>query len=229
MTTILAFDTSAGACSAAVRSDGETLAERFEVRARGQAEILMPMVGEVISAAGLAYRDLDLIAATVGPGSFTGMRIGIAAARAMSLAARIPALGLTTLEVVAAGIDGTETGSHPVLVCVESKREDIYAQLFGADGEPQTEPMAATPTALAAATPIDGGLILAGSASRPMAAALEDAGRDFRLADGPAEPQAAVAARMAEERWIPGVSLAPLAPLYLRPPDTTGPKPGPKP
>ncbi len=225
MTTILAFDTSAGACSAAVRSDGETLAERYEERARGQAEILMPMVGEVISAAGLAYTDLDLIATTVGPGSFTGMRIGIAAARAMSLAAGIPVLGLTTLEVVAAGIDGTETGPHPVLACVESKREDIYAQLFGADGEPKTEPMAATPTTLAAGSSIDGGLILAGSASAPMAAALDDAGRDFRMADGPAEPQAAVAARMAEERWTPGVSLAPLAPLYLRPPDTTGPKP----
>ena len=62
------------------------------------------------------------------------MRIGIAAARAMSLAAGIPVLGLTTLEVIAAGIDGTETGPHPVLACVESKREDIYAQLFGADG-----------------------------------------------------------------------------------------------
>ena len=225
MTTILAFDTSAGACSAAVRSDGGTLAGRYEERARGQAEILMPMVGEVISAAGLAYADLDLIATTVGPGSFTGMRIGIAAARAMSLAARIPVLGLTTLEVVAAGIDGTEAGPHPVLACVESKREDIYAQLFGADGEPKTEPMAATPTALAADLSIDGGLILAGSASKPMAAALEEAGRDFRMADGPAEPQAAVAARMAEKRWTPGVSPAPLAPLYLRPPDTTGPKP----
>ncbi len=225
MTTILAFDTSAGACSAAVRSDGEALAERYEERARGQAEILMPMVEEVVSAAGLAYMDFDLIATTVGPGSFTGMRIGIAAARAMSLAAGIPVLGLTTLELIAAGIDGAETGPHPVLACVESKREDIYAQLFGADGEPKTEPMAATPAALAADWPTDGGLILAGSAVQPMAAALEGAGRDFRIADGPAEPQAAVAARMAEERWTPGVSLAPLAPLYLRPPDTTGPKP----
>ena len=85
---ILALDTSMGACSAAVlRSDGaaRSLHARQEAMARGHAEALMPMVAEVLAAAGIAARDLDLIAATEGPGSFTGVRIAIAAARGSRL------------------------------------------------------------------------------------------------------------------------------------------------
>ena len=101
---ILALDTSMGACSAAVlRSDGGSprLHARQEAMARGHAEALMPMVAEVLAAACIAARDLDLIAATEGPGSFTGVRIAIAAARGLALATGAKLYGTDSLTVMA--------------------------------------------------------------------------------------------------------------------------------
>ena len=101
---ILALDTSMGACSAAVLAvDGA--ARRLILRdvpmARGHAEALMPMVAEVMQESGLAFAELDLIAATLGPGSFTGVRIAIAAARGLALVTRAKLFGTDSLSVVA--------------------------------------------------------------------------------------------------------------------------------
>ena len=101
---ILALDTSMGACSAAVlRADGaaSSLHARQEAMARGHAEALMPMVAEVLAEAWIAARDLDLIAATEGPGSFTGVRIAIAAARGLALATGAKLYGTDSLTVMA--------------------------------------------------------------------------------------------------------------------------------
>src|SRR6476619_838935 len=104
---ILALDTSMGACNAAVLlADGATqrivLCE--ETMARGHAEALMPMVAEVMTEAGLGFAALDLIAATLGPGSFTGVRIAIAAARGFALATGAPLWGTDSLTVMAKGV-----------------------------------------------------------------------------------------------------------------------------
>src|SRR3546814_1051962 len=91
------------------------------------------MLQAVMAEAGSGFRDLDLLATTVGPGAFTGLRIGLSTARAMALAAALPLLGLTTLETVAAAQDPVARGARPLLVALETRRADVYVQLFGAD------------------------------------------------------------------------------------------------
>ena len=102
---ILAFDTCLGAVSVAVRwrgAGGEWLMRHaHEVRERGHAERLMPMMAEVMEEAGLAFSDIDRIAVTVGPGTFTGVRVGVAAARGLALASGVATVGATSLAVMA--------------------------------------------------------------------------------------------------------------------------------
>jgi tRNA threonylcarbamoyladenosine biosynthesis protein TsaB len=102
---VLAFDTSAGACSAAVLGgDGTVLARRCEALERGHAERLLPMLRDVLAEAGVEIADLALLAVTIGPGTFTGIRIGLAAARGLALASGLPLVGVTSLEAVAASV-----------------------------------------------------------------------------------------------------------------------------
>ena len=98
---ILAIDSATAACSAAVWSGDGIAAHRFETMARGHAVHLMPMVRDVMAESGLDFHDLDFIATTTGPGGFTGLRIGLAAARALAMAAKLPIVGYSTLETVA--------------------------------------------------------------------------------------------------------------------------------
>jgi len=91
---ILALDSALSSCSAAVIEDGKILCELYENRMRGQAERLIPMCQEVCATAGLSFADLDALAVTCGPGTFTGVRIGLAAAKGLALALDIPLVGL---------------------------------------------------------------------------------------------------------------------------------------
>ena len=219
---ILAIDTATSACSAAVWQEGGVAAQRFEAMSRGQAEALMPMVQDVMANAGAGFADLDLIAVTVGPGAFTGIRIGLAAARAMALSAALPILGITTLEAVAhaqAALDG------PLLVALDSKREDVYVQLFAAARTPLIEPQAAMPEDVPALLP-DGPLAIAGDAAETVVAAIGAGSVDLSRLQGPDIPDAAVVAGIAAARIeieVPQQTLSPPAPLYLRPPDATPP------
>lgn len=104
---VLAIDTSLDACSVALARGGEALASAAERMQRGQAERLAPMVRDVVAQAGARFADIDRIAATVGPGSFTGVRVGLSFARALALALDAPCLGVSTLEALALG-DGEE-------------------------------------------------------------------------------------------------------------------------
>lgn len=217
---ILAFDTATNACSAAVRVGGETRARRFEWMARGQSEALIPMVDAVLTEAGLGFADLDLLAVTVGPGAFTGLRIGLSAARAMALAAKLPCIGVTTLEAVAAGVPETERQGAQILVTLDAKRADIYAQLFTADLSPLGEPLAVLPGDLADRLD-QGPIVVAGDAAETVSEALIAAGIEARVSGAPAVPDAALIAAIAESRGTPGRGEKPPRPLYLRPPDVT--------
>ncbi|MEM9784150.1 MAG: tRNA (adenosine(37)-N6)-threonylcarbamoyltransferase complex dimerization subunit type 1 TsaB [Pseudomonadota bacterium] len=101
---ILGIDTSAGRCGVALVSDGMVLAELSEVMERGHAERLFPLIEAVLQQAGAAVQDLKRIAVCTGPGSFTGLRIGVAAARGLALGRGVPAIGITRFEAVAAGV-----------------------------------------------------------------------------------------------------------------------------
>ncbi len=97
---VLAFDCSGASCSAAVLIDDRPAAQRFAPMERGHAETLLPMIETVLREAALTPAALDLLAVTVGPGSFTGLRIGLAAARGLALARKLPAIGVTSFDAV---------------------------------------------------------------------------------------------------------------------------------
>lgn len=212
---VLALDSTTSACSAALWQDGIVRARRLALMARGQSEVLVPMIAEVMDEAGEGFDGLDLLAVTVGPGAFTGIRIGLATARALALAANKPLAGISTMEAVAAAIPESERRGRVVLVAMDSKRQDIWIQTFAADLTPLTAPQALVPAEAAAL--IAGPVVLAGDAAGLVAPYLPDA-----VAAAAGVPDAAIVAALAAQRWQAGNVLPP-EPLYLRPPDVTMP------
>ncbi len=223
---ILAFDTATSACSAALLSADRILARRFTPMARGQAEALAPMIQAVLAEAKASIRDLDRLAVTVGPGAFTGVRIGLATARGLALAAGLPLSGIGTLEAVAAGVGEAERVGKSVFVTLKTKRADIYAQGFSEDLRPLGPPLALMPEELAEAAPA-GPLLVAGDDAPRAMDLFARAGLDCSLSVGAPLPDAAVIARLAARRAGAGDPGGPPEPVYLRPPDVTRPAPGP--
>jgi tRNA threonylcarbamoyladenosine biosynthesis protein TsaB len=213
---VLALDTALDACAAAVLDTerGALVASETMPMARGHAEALLPLIARVMDAARLEFADLDRVAVTVGPGSFTGVRVGIAAARGIALAAGKPAIGLTTLAAftaphVAAGFDGT------VIPVIDARHGHVYMQVFGPGGR------AAIPPRLAP-------LREAVEAARSRAPALITGSAAALLAAGwPADelPPQTVPASAPDIGWVARLGAAAQPdralpkPLYLRPPD----------
>jgi tRNA threonylcarbamoyladenosine biosynthesis protein TsaB len=189
-----------------------------------QAEVLLPMVDAAMRDAAMPVSALDLVAATVGPGSFTGIRVGLAAARGIALAAGLPLVGITGFEAVAACTSRDRSAGGPLLlVALESRRAELYVQLFGPDG-PLGEPAAVLPEALAAwiaarCRPVP--LLAAGDATHRAAAAL--AGRPETTVSEDRTPVAVGVMQQALNRWRLGERHWRAAPLYLRLPDVTLP------
>jgi tRNA threonylcarbamoyladenosine biosynthesis protein TsaB len=132
---VLAIDTALEACSAAIldtdRTDG--LASRTLAMMRGHAEALMPLIAEVMSEANVRFAELDRVAVTIGPGSFTGLRVGVAAARGIALAAGKPVVGLTTLAALAAPFLEADERT-PLLAAINARHHRVYMQLLGPGG-----------------------------------------------------------------------------------------------
>ena len=128
--TVLAFDTSAAHCAAALLSDGGILEARCEEMARGQAERLMPFLEDLLAKQGVSWRDLDRIGVGIGPGNFTGIRISVSAARGRALGLGIPAIGISTFDALRGGLRGT--------AAVPAPRGMAYVQRDDAD--PQLVP-----------------------------------------------------------------------------------------
>lgn len=193
---ILAFDAASGRVAAALVAGGRVLARREEAMARGQAERLLPLLEETLAAGGAAWRDLDALAVSVGPGDFTGVRVSVAAARGLALGLGAPAVGVSRLEALAAGRAG------PVLVAVDARREMVCAQVFR-DGA-RAGPAALVPRAGLAAMAPPGAALLGAAATPGTPEAAE--------APDPAALAAIAAGRL-------GADPPPPAPIYLRPPD----------
>lgn len=124
---ILSFDTSAAHCAAALLSGDRVLAEMHEDMTKGQAERLMPMITELMTAADVQLADLTAIGVGIGPGNFTGVRIAVSAARGLALALDIPAVGVSLLEALQDGRDG------PALCSIDARRNQLYLQRFAAE------------------------------------------------------------------------------------------------
>jgi tRNA threonylcarbamoyladenosine biosynthesis protein TsaB len=216
---ILAIDSSGAACSAALWADGAIVAHRFEAMSRGQAERLMPMIRAAMAESGRAFPDLDLIAVTVGPGSFTGLRVGLATARGLSLAGGIPALGVTTFDAALEALPRTATAGRAIAIALDSKRGDLFVQFYDRERLPLGGPQILPPAALRRAAP-PGPLFIGGDGAAAMASQMAG-DDDVALAlPGPcidAAHVAALAARVGQAALLPPV------PLYLRPADVTAP------
>ena len=132
---ILAFDTSVNGCAVCVADGSSTWVETVSTE-RGQAEMLVPMIDEVLGKSGYAYSEIERIGITVGPGSFTGLRVGLSTAKALALSLNKPLIGFTTFEIIAAATDlKTET-----LLLIDTKRGDFYGQIFHTNGKHLSDP-----------------------------------------------------------------------------------------
>jgi tRNA threonylcarbamoyl adenosine modification protein YeaZ len=137
---LLAIDTALAACSAAIYdSDTGVVASESLPMTRGHAEALLPLVARVMAAAAIEFSALDRIVVTVGPGSFTGLRVGVSAARGIALAAGKPAVGVTTLRAfamphVGADVVGPDVEA-PVLAVIDARHDHVYFQTFDAAGD----------------------------------------------------------------------------------------------
>lgn len=130
---ILAIDTAMSGCGACVLHGGESFG-RATAMPRGQAQHLVPMINDVVAQAGITHADLDAVVTTMGPGAFTGLRIGMSTAKAMAQALGIPVFGVTTLQVLAGDYVAKASPEGGFGVLVETKREDFYIQHFDAAG-----------------------------------------------------------------------------------------------
>jgi tRNA threonylcarbamoyladenosine biosynthesis protein TsaB len=141
---VLAIDTALEACSAAVldTENGGVASESLPM-VRGHAEALMPLIGRVMKQAAMAFSELDRIAVTTGPGSFTGLRVGIAAARGIALAASKPAVGLTTLAAYAAPHIAHDDKTA-IAVAIDARHQHVYLQIFGPGGRTLIAPRIAS-------------------------------------------------------------------------------------
>jgi tRNA threonylcarbamoyladenosine biosynthesis protein TsaB len=200
---VLGLDTCLGACAAAVLRDGAVLAARSEPMTRGHQERLAPLVQEVMGEAGLDFSALGRVGVTVGPGSFTGLRVGLAFAKGLGAALDIPVCGVGALAALAAPVSGS------VIAVIDAKRGQVYLQAF-ADQAPVSAPdvlPVETAFARVAELAAAGAPILVG----PGAALLAPAAPGARVIETQAADPAAVA-RLALAGGAP-------RPLYLRAPD----------
>ncbi len=214
---VLAIDTALGACSAAVLDTvhGGILASESLPMTRGHAEALIPLIARLMDLSGMAFAAIDRVVVTTGPGSFTGLRVGIAAARGIALAAEKPAVGLSTLSAYAAPHMAADD-TVPVVAAIDARHEHVYLQVFGPGGRTFTAPrLAALREAVQAAAAAPKTCVV-GSAAPAIAAALVEAGVTPMEVDARAAPDIAWVARMGA---VVPEGLSPPKPQYLRAPD----------
>src|SRR5271154_4098342 len=213
---VLAIDTALAACSAAVldTASGGILASESLPMLRGHAEALIPLLGRVMQQSGLAFADLDRIVVTTGPGSFTGLRVGIAAARGLGVATGVPVAGVSTLSAFAAPYLSADDRS-PVIAAIDARHGHVYLQVFAPGGRTLIAPrLAPLQDAVRAASHTAS--CIAGSAARVVADNLSDT----------APAPATIDARQAPDiGWVAQIgaaaseSASPPKPQYLRAPD----------
>jgi tRNA threonylcarbamoyladenosine biosynthesis protein TsaB len=220
--TLLALDSAGQACSVAIWRAGALAAHRLTAMARGHGERLLPMVAETIEAASLDLAELDAIAVTIGPGGFTGLRIGLAAARGLGLALARPVVGITSFLAVAAGLAADLRQGREILVVLDTKREDLFSQRFDHALRPIEPARLVAPRELIADLPARP-VLLAGD-GLPLLVPILPRDRDIALAPGPGHADAgdlaALAARLlARGGDLPEGPLLLPEPFYLRAPD----------
>ncbi|HEY2526989.1 MAG TPA: tRNA (adenosine(37)-N6)-threonylcarbamoyltransferase complex dimerization subunit type 1 TsaB [Xanthobacteraceae bacterium] len=213
---VLAIDTALAVCAAAVldTTSGDIVAGESLPMVRGHAEALMPLIGRIIEQSAMALADIDRVVVTTGPGSFTGVRVGIAAARGIALAAAKPAVGVSTLCAYAAPHLSTDK-TLAVVAVVEARHGQVYLQAFAPGGRERLAPRLA-PLHEAVQAAAESRCCIVGSAAPAVAAGLSKAGAHAAVIDARGAPDIAwvarVGATVAAER-------SPPQPQYLSAPN----------
>ncbi len=213
---VLGLETSGGACSVALVAGGRVLARRYRAMSRGHAEVLVPLVCEAVAEAGVAFSDLGGIGVTVGPGSFTGIRVGLATARGLGLAADRPVVGITSFAAIAHAVPvSARAGYALLLVVIDTRRQDVFAEGYDPEGRVALAGAVWQPKDLVG-LPGSGPILLAGDGAGLVAPALAKAGYSVETA-ATAPPDAVDVAVLAAARLAAAGApeTAPRA-LYLR-------------
>jgi tRNA threonylcarbamoyladenosine biosynthesis protein TsaB len=223
---VVGFDTATPAVSAALHDGERIVGEAFAVDARRHGELLAPMIAKVMADAGASRADLTAVAVGVGPGPYTGLRVGLVTARVLGAVLGIPVYGVCTLDVIAAA---AEAGGREFLVATDARRKEVYWARYDSGGRRREGPLVGTASSIPGAA----GLTVVGHGGQLYPEA-------FAEAIGPAYPDArtlcaVVAARLSEPAGPdgllaagPGAAQPPLLaadPLYLRRPDAREPGP----
>lgn len=206
---LLAFDTATPAVTIALHDGTQVLAAHTEVDARRHGELLSPGIRAILAEAGRDRRELTDIAVGVGPGPFTGLRVGLVTARALGDALDIPVHGVCTLDILASAV----RHEGPFAVATDARRREVYWARYATPDQRDTDPAVDWPHVV---TPQVAGLPVAGEGAVKYADA-------FDRAIEPVYPSAADLADLTVRRLAAGVVLPPPLPLYLRRPDAVEP------
>ena len=211
---ILALDGALGRCSASVVAEQRLMATRQQVAERGQSALLAPLAEGALGDAGLKATDLDLVAVTVGPGSFTGIRAALALAHGLGLGIARPVVGVTVGEALASALPAL--GARQLWVALDSRRERVFLERNG------EAPAAFTLTALPEP---QGPIAIAGDAAVEVAARLAAQGADVMLTDA-RWPSGRHVAVVAARRWAGILPALAAQPIYVDPPSVRLPAGG---
>jgi len=203
---ILGVDTTQAACSAAIydTSRKRICARVWQEMPRGHAEALPGMVMTVLDEAGLSFSDIGKLATTIGPGTFSGVRIGLSAARGFALALDLPLVGVTSLEAIATAVE--DYHNKTVVAAFDARRGEVYVQVFvNGDASPPPQLLSVDDAAALCDVP---DAVIVGTASEMLA----ELNPHLHMSQAPALPDAAIIAQLASDRAPSG----PVQPLYLR-------------
>ena len=212
---ILAMDTSGPVCAAGLFDGSVEIARRTPELGRGHAERIVDLCAEMLGDAGAAWSDLGLVVVTVGPGSFTGVRAGVAAARGLALSLDVPARGVSTLESMG-GPDAPPASSY--MVALDARRGEVYAQPFAPTGEPLAGPALLPPERAARLLP-EGAVEVVGSGASAVVEAAAAMNRPVRIGSREGVPHTAAQPDIRDVALAAlraGKDAAPPEPLYLR-------------
>jgi tRNA threonylcarbamoyladenosine biosynthesis protein TsaB len=215
---VLGFDTAAGAVSAALHDGDQVVAAAFTVDARRHTELLTPMIAKVLADAGAARGDLTAVAVGVGPGPYTGLRVGVMTARVLGSVLDVPVYGVCSLDVIAAAVTATD---DEFLVATDARRKEVYWARY--------DPTAAGPGGTARKVARSEGPAVGRADAIPGGTELAVAGAGgqlyreaFATVIGPAHPDARTLCEIVVGHQAP---LLQPEPLYLRRPDAREPGP----
>jgi tRNA threonylcarbamoyladenosine biosynthesis protein TsaB len=223
---VVGFDTATPAVSVALHDGDRVVAQAFAVDARRHGELLMPMIAKVMADAGASRTDLGAVAVGVGPGPYTGLRVGVVTARVLGSVLGVPVHGLCSLDVIAASAAAARPGRE-FLVATDARRKEVYWARYDQAGRrvtgPAVGPASSIPGAADLAVAGTGGQLYPESFGEVIVPAYPDAGTLCQLvADGLASPSSAGSGSAGSG---PRPPLLPAEPLYLRRPDAREPGP----